>query len=165
MTDERQRTKDKRLRANDLATFVFRPSTLDLKPNTMRTINKIIIHCSATCEGLAFTAKDIDRWHRQRGYTMIGYHYVILLDGTVEKGRPIKQIGAHCKGHNAHSIGICYIGGLDEEGNSCDTRTPAQRIAMKKLIDNLLVQYPNATVHCHNEFANKDCPCFKIEDL
>jgi N-acetylmuramoyl-L-alanine amidase len=131
----------------------------------MRKINKIILHCSATKEGKHFTAKDIDQWHRRRGYRKIGYHYVILLDGTVEHGRGLEEVGAHTLHHNAHSIGICYIGGLDEEGNSCDTRTPAQRIAMKKLIDNLLVQYPNATVHCHNEFANKDCPCFNIEDL
>ena len=131
----------------------------------MRKINKIILHCSATCEGLAFTAKDIDRWHRQRGYTMIGYHYVILLDGTVEKGRPIKQIGAHCKGHNAHSIGICYIGGLDKEGRPKDTRTPQQRQAMAKLIADLQQRYPNATVHGHREFANKDCPCFDVETL
>ena len=111
---------------------------------------------------MAFTAKDIDRWHRQRGYTMIGYHYVILLDGTVEKGRPIKQIGAHCKGHNAHSIGICYIGGLDKEGRSKDTRTEQQRKAMKQLIADLQQRYPNATVHGHREFANKDCPCFDV---
>ena len=126
----------------------------------MRTITKIILHCSATREGQAFTAKDIDRWHRQQGYTMIGYHYVILLDGTVEKGRPIEQIGAHCKGHNAHSIGICYIGGLDLNGKPKDTRTTEQRKAMQQLIDTLREVYPNATVHGHREFAAKDCPCF-----
>lgn len=131
----------------------------------MRKINKIILHCSATKEGKSFRAADIDRWHREQGYTMIGYHYVILLDGTVETGRPVDLPGAHTAGHNADSIGICYIGGLDKEGNSCDTRTTAQRTTMKKLIGNLLVQYPNAKVHCHNEFANKDCPCFNIEDL
>ena len=129
----------------------------------MRTITEIIIHCSATCEGQAFTAKDIDRWHRQRGYTMIGYHYVILLDGTVEKGRPIEQIGAHCKGHNANSIGICYIGGLDKDGLPKDTRTEQQRKAMKQLIADLLRKFPNATVHGHREFANKDCPCFEVD--
>ena len=131
----------------------------------MRKINKIILHCSATMMGKNFTAKDIDQWHRRQGFQMIGYHYVILLDGTVEIGRPLEIPGAHTYGHNADSIGICYIGGLDEEGNSCDTRTKAQRIAMKKLIDNLLVRYANATVHGHREFANKECPCFKIEDL
>ena len=131
----------------------------------MRTINKIIIHCSATCEGLAFTAKDIDRWHRQRGYTMIGYHYVILLDGTVEIGRPLELPGAHTYGHNADSIGICYIGGLDKDGCAKDTRTEQQRKAMKQLIADLQQRYPNATVHGHREFANKDCPCFDVETL
>ena len=131
----------------------------------MRTITKIILHCSATKEGKNFSAADIDRWHREQGYAMIGYHYVILLDGSIEIGRPIEQIGAHCLGHNAHSIGICYIGGLDHHGRPKDTRTEQQRKAMEKLINNLLVQYHNAKVHCHNEFSNKDCPCFNIEDL
>ena len=131
----------------------------------MRPINKIILHCSATIMGKNFTAKDIDQWHRRQGFQMIGYHYVILLDGTVETGRPLGLPGAHTYGHNADSIGICYIGGLDLNGKPCDTRTAEQRKAMKKLIDNLLVRYANATVHCHNEFANKDCPCFNIEDL
>ena len=131
----------------------------------MRTITEIIIHCSATKEGRHFTAGDIDRWHREQGYTMIGYHYVVLLDGTVETGRQIEEPGAHCKGHNAHSIGICYIGGLDHYGKSKDTRTKQQRHALKQLIDELQTRFPNATVHGHREFANKDCPCFDVENL
>lgn len=83
----------------------------------MRTINEIIIHCSATREGQDFSVKDIDRWHKQRVFLMVGYHYIIRLDGTIEQGRPLEMIGAHCTGHNAHSIGICYIGGLDSNGN------------------------------------------------
>lgn len=128
----------------------------------MRKITKIILHCSATREGQAFTAKDIDLWHRRQGFQMIGYHYVILLDGTVETGRPLEQPGAHTYGHNANSIGICYIGGLDQDGKPCDTRTPQQRQAMKQLIADLLRKFPNATVHGHREFANKDCPCFDV---
>lgn len=128
----------------------------------MRTITEIIIHCSATYEGQAFTAKDIDCWHRKRGYRMIGYHYVILLDGTVEQGRPIEQSGAHCRGHNARSIGICYIGGLDQCGHAKDTRTEQQRQALELLIANLQARFPNATVHGHREFANKECPCFDV---
>lgn len=73
----------------------------------MRTISEIIIHCSATVEGKDFFVKDIDRWHKQRGFKMVGYHFVIRLDGTIEQGRPLEMIGAHCTGHNAHSIGIC----------------------------------------------------------
>ena len=131
----------------------------------MRTITEIIIHCSATKEGKSFTAADIDRWHREQGYTMIGYHYVILLDGTVETGRPVDLPGAHTAGHNADSIGICYIGGLDHYGKSKDTRTKQQRHALKQLIDELQTRFPNATVHGHREFANKDCPCFDVENL
>jgi N-acetylmuramoyl-L-alanine amidase len=128
----------------------------------MRKINKIILHCSATKEGKSFTAADIDRWHREQGYAMIGYHYVILLDGTVEIGRPPEMAGAHTYGHNDDSIGICYIGGLDMNGKPYDTRTPQQRKAMQQLIDTLREVYPNATVHGHREFANKDCPCFEV---
>ena len=131
----------------------------------MRTITEIIIHCSATKEGKSFRAADIDRWHREKGYRSIGYHYVILIDGTIESGRPLEQAGAHCQGHNAHSIGICYIGGLDHYGKPKDTRTPEQRKALKQLIDELQTRFPNATVHGHREFANKDCPCFDVENL
>ena len=128
----------------------------------MRPITKIILHCSATKEGKNFSAADIDRWHREQGYAMIGYHYVILLDGTVEPGRPLELQGAHTYGHNSDSIGICYIGGLDMNGRPYDTRTPQQRKAMQQLIDTLREVYPNATVHGHREFANKDCPCFEV---
>ena len=128
----------------------------------MRTINEIIIHCSATVEGKDFTVEDIDRWHQQRGFKMVGYHYVIRLDGTIEQGRPLEQAGAHCKGHNTHSIGICYIGGLDTEGKPTDTRTKAQRDMLWALVKSLKVKYPKATIHGHNEFANKACPCFDV---
>ena len=74
----------------------------------MRHINEIIIHCSATPEGRDYTVADIDRWHKARGWRGIGYHYVIYRDGSVHAGRPVEQIGAHCTGHNANSIGICY---------------------------------------------------------
>ena len=93
----------------------------------MRTITEIIIHCSATIEGKDYTVEDIDRWHRQRGFARVGYHYVIRLDGTIQQGRPLDIAGAHCIGHNAHSIGICYIGGLDQTGKPKDTRTQAQK--------------------------------------
>jgi len=129
----------------------------------MKTINKIILHCTATKDGQNFTVEDIDRWHKQRGFNKIGYHFVIYLDGSVHKGRDIAEIGAHCIGQNANSIGICYIGGLDANGKPKDTRTDAQKNTLKKLVNDLLVKYPSATVHGHNEFANKACPCFDVK--
>lgn len=131
----------------------------------MRTITEIIIHCSATPEGKDFTVSDIDLWHRQRGFKMVGYHYVIRLDGTIEQGRPLEMIGAHCTGHNAHSIGICYIGGLDRSGNPKDTRTQVQKDVLWSLVKSLQKRFPDATVHGHREFANKACPCFSIANL
>jgi N-acetylmuramoyl-L-alanine amidase len=132
----------------------------------MRTINKIIVHCSATPEGRDVTVADIDRWHRQRGFRGIGYHFVIYLDGTIHSGRPIEQIGAHCYGHNNHSIGICYIGGLAPDGKTPkDTRNEPQKSALISLISDLRRQFPNATLHGHREFANKACPCFDVAEL
>ena len=129
----------------------------------MRKITEIIIHCSATPADRNFTVHDLDRWHRARGFNSIGYHYVIYLDGTIHPGRPVEDIGAHCLGHNAHSIGVCYIGGLDPETfEPADTRTPQQRQSLRELIAQLQQQYPGATVHGHNEFSDKACPCFRV---
>ncbi len=129
----------------------------------MREINEIILHCAATPEGRDFTVGDIDRWHRQRKFDGIGYHYVIYRDGSVHKGRAVERRGAHCTGHNAHSIGVCYIGGCAADGKTPkDTRTPAQRASLEKLVKELLRQYPGATVHGHNEFAAKACPSFNV---
>ena len=130
----------------------------------MRDIKKIIVHCSATKEGKAFNVADITRWHKQRGFATIGYHWVVLLDGTIQQGRAEMTMGAHCKGHNANSIGICYIGGLDENGKSKDTRTPEQKKSLLELLKRLKKDYPNATIHGHREFANKDCPCFDAKN-
>ena len=131
----------------------------------MRTINEIIVHCSATPEGRNVTVKDIDTWHRQRGFRCIGYHYVIYLDGSVHVGRPESQVGAHCLGHNSHSIGVCYIGGVAKDGKTPkDTRTDAQKESLIKLIKELKAKYPKATVHGHREYANKACPCFDAKN-
>ena len=129
----------------------------------MRKITEIIIHCSATIEGKDYTVADIDRWHRARGFRKIGYHYVIYRDGSIHAGRPISETGAHCAGHNAHSIGICYIGGLAKDGRTPkDTRTPEQREAMRSLIKQLKQKFPEASIHGHREFAPKACPCFRV---
>ncbi|MCM1035529.1 MAG: N-acetylmuramoyl-L-alanine amidase [Paludibacter sp.] len=131
----------------------------------MRTINEIIIHCTATPEGKAVDVQEIDRWHKECGWKGIGYHYVIYLDGTIHKGRPIEEVGAHCIGHNKHSIGICYVGGCDRLMHPKDTRTTAQRIALRTLVKQLQKQFPQATIHGHNEFANKACPSFDVQQF
>lgn len=127
----------------------------------MRAINKIIVHCSATSEGKDFSAHDIDIWHKQRGFTGIGYHYVVRLDGTVEKGRADSAVGAHCQGHNKNSIGVCYIGGLLSDGKTpADTRTDAQKKSLLELLSRLRQTYPAATILGHCDLSNKACPCF-----
>jgi len=127
----------------------------------MREIDKIIIHCSATKEGQEISAETIDEWHKARGWKGIGYHYVIGLDGIIEYGRPITETGAHVKNHNKGSIGICYIGGLDSVSKTAkDTRTPEQIATLLELLRVLKKLHPNATIHGHNEFSAKACPCF-----
>ena len=131
----------------------------------MRKISEIIVHCAATPEGKHFTVDDIDTWHRKRGFRCIGYHFVIYLDGSVHKGRDVADVGAHCSGHNANSIGICYIGGCAADGKTPkDTRTEAQRAALIKLVNELRSQFPGSTVHGHNEFAAKACPSFNVKN-
>lgn len=124
-------------------------------------VTEIIVHCTATAEGRAFTVADITRWHKAKGWADCGYHYVITLDGQIQTGRPETRQGAHCKGHNAHSIGIAYVGGLATDGKTPkDTRTEAQRAALITLLKDLRRRYPTATIHGHREFAAKACPCF-----
>ena len=129
----------------------------------MRKINKIIIHCTATPEGRDFSVEQIDKWHRAKGFDRIGYHYVIGRDGAVNAGRPLEMTGAHCQGHNADSVGVCYVGGVDASGRPKDTRTQSQREAMFKLIARLKESYPHATLHGHCEFAAKACPSFNVK--
>ena len=131
----------------------------------MRNITKIIVHCSATPEGKDFNVADIRRWHLQRGFSDIGYHFVIYRDGSVNIGRPLQKSGAHCSGHNKNSIGVCYIGGVATDGKTPkDTRTSAQKDSLVRLITELRQQFPNASVHGHREFANKACPCFNASE-
>lgn len=131
----------------------------------MRKINEIIIHRSATPEGRNFTVQQIRDWHvKGNGWRDIGYHYVIYLDGSVHRGRPENRVGAHCTGHNANSIGVCYIGGCAADGKTPkDTRTAAQKAALVKLVAELRHRYGGATVHGHNEFAAKACPSFNVQ--
>ena len=116
----------------------------------MRTISLIIVHCSANKRGSALRLADIDRWHRSLGWKGCGYHFVIPTDGTVEEGRPIERIGAHCRFHNRHSIGICYI-------------AEAQRKALRKLLYDLRRRFPRALIVGHRDLdPTKACPCFDV---
>lgn len=129
-----------------------------------RKIDKIFIHCSATPEGRDISAETIKSWHvKGRGWSDIGYHFVIELDGTLKEGRPLHRMGAGVKGHNAESVHICYIGGLDKNKNAKDTRTAEQKDTLNKIVAGLLDDYPAATVHGHNEFAAKACPSFDVQ--
>lgn len=131
----------------------------------MREIDKIIVHCSATPEGRHTTIEEIRQWHLQRGWEDIGYHYVIYLDGTIHRGRPESVVGAHCSGYNKNSIGVCYIGGVAKDGKTPkDTRTEGQKRALKEILNRLKGDYPKATLHGHNEFANKACPSFNVKE-
>lgn len=130
----------------------------------MRKINKIIIHCSATPEGRDVSAETIDQWHKARGWSEIGYHYVISLDGTIEYGRDIQKTGAHVKGHNKGSIGICYIGGCDSDMNAKDTRTPEQKESLLLLIKTLKKMHLGAEVFGHRDFSTKECPSFDAKN-
>lgn len=121
----------------------------------MRKITKIIIHCSDTPAGRNDDIEDVTRWHKARGFRTCGYHYVIKLDGEIQRGRNDGTIGANCKGHNSKSIGICYIGG--KEG---DTRTIAQKVSLVYLIGMLKNMYKESIVYGHKDFSTKPCPQF-----
>ena len=160
---------------------------------TMRRIDRIIVHCTATPEGRHVTAKDVDNWHRNDRHWAngIGYHYLIYLDGSIHPGRPESMVGAHCYGYNKHSIGVCYVGGTEKNNIKVgkDTRTPEQKEALAKLLAELHQRYPHATLHGHREFecsrlkskkcssctncqynkavctlAGKPCPCFDVSE-
>jgi len=132
----------------------------------MRKINKIIIHCSATPVGREVSVSNIRKWHLQRGFNDIGYHYVIHLDGKISVGRPIEKVGAHCAYENRGSIGICYVGGMSKDMKKPkDTRTQAQKDSLIKLMHELIYKYnKDMTIHGHNEYANKACPCFNAQE-
>ena len=131
----------------------------------MRTITQIVIHCSATQEGANFQVDDIRRWHIQRGFKDVGYHYVITLNGDIQVGRPIEQVGAHVKGHNSHSIGVCYIGGVNEKLKPKDTRTLLQKVGLQILLVVLKSRFPKVNILGHRDFenVNKACPCFNVK--
>lgn len=127
---------------------------------TMRKINAIIVHSTATPAGRDVTVDEIRAWHRARGFSDIGYHFIVYRDGSVMPGRPIARPGAHCLNHNANTIGVCYVGGVSADGlTPCDTRTAAQGIALRALLSTLVHVF-NCKVFGHRDFARTDCPSF-----
>ncbi len=132
--------------------------------DTSRPISEIIIHCAATPEGKDYTVPTIRAWHKERGWTDIGYHYVVYRDGSIHVGRPIGQVGSHVAGRNTGTIGICYVGGLSADGKTAkDTRTPAQRASLLWLRDQLAARHKGIRkISGHNEYAAKACPCFSV---
>lgn len=130
-----------------------------------RTITEIIVHCTATPEGKDYTVDDIRRWHKEQGWSDIGYHYVIYRDGSIHEGRDVKYSGAHCTGHNANSIGVVYIGGVGKDGKTAkDTRTKAQKKALLQVMRTLRAAYPSARIYGHRDFAKKACPSFDAKE-
>lgn len=131
----------------------------------MRELKRIIFHCSATEDGKDYTVETIRRWHTSppRNWRDIGYHYVIYRDGSIHQGRPIDQQGAHTRGENADSVGICYIGGV-RDGKATDTMTMNQEIAWLKLVHSLRTVFGPLSIHGHNEYANKACPSFIVKE-
>jgi len=126
-----------------------------------RRINEIIVHCTATPEGRDYTVADIRAMHKAQGWVDIGYHYLIYRDGSIHEGRNVDLVGAHCQGHNAQSIGVCYVGGVARDGKTPkDTRTKAQKDALIHLLMQLVCLYPDATIRGHRDFAAKACPSF-----
>ena len=142
------------------------PATLALLiPARLKTskrhINEIIIHCTDTEEGRDYTVDDVRRWHKERGWSDVGYHYLIYRNGSVVAGRDVDLIGAHCSGHNSYSIGVCYVGGRGKDGKCRDTRTLQQRAAMSNLLIELRLRYPQAVIVGHSFWDHKkQCPCF-----
>jgi N-acetyl-anhydromuramyl-L-alanine amidase AmpD len=149
------------------------------KYSNSRVMNTIVIHCSATKEDKDYSVADIKKWHLQRGFNDVGYHFIIKLDGTIEIGRSLDKVGAHVAGNNTGSIGICYIGGLDSLGRAKDTRTNNQKEALKTLVDTITACIPTIKeIKGHRDYSKdlnkngkiesfeyiKTCPCFEVKD-
>lgn len=127
---------------------------------TVRRIDEIIVHCTATPEGRDYTVEQIRKQHKAQGWSDIGYHYVVYRNGKTLGGRDVRLVGSHCQGRNSHSIGVVYVGGCDKNMKPKDTRTPEQKVALIHLLKTLRILYPGASIHGHNEYAAKACPSF-----
>lgn len=142
-----------------------------MRPMRPTDITKFLLHCSANGPTSNIGVKEIRRYHTMpvsqggRGWEEIGYHYVIKRDGTLEQGRSLAYQGAHCVACNPCSIGICLVGGVDNTGRPQDNFTRAQFDTLAALLRELRRSWPNASIHGHNEFDNKACPVFNVQDF
>ena len=146
-------------------------------PKVKRKINLIVVHCSATRSTTNYTPEMLERDHKARGFSSCGYNYYIRKNGDVIPMRPLDLIPAHAKGYNSNSIGVCYEGGLDENGNPDDTRTEAQKYSLVELLMKLVCVYPDSKICGHRDLSPdldgdgelepnewiKVCPCFDAE--
>lgn len=131
-----------------------------------RAIDRIILHFTATPEGRDVDISDVRSWHKERGFDDVGYHFLIKLDGTIQRGRPIDVVGAHCYGYNRKSIGVCYVGGLSEDMSKVlDTRTERQKDSLELILGTLLKIYPNADLCGHNDLSSTDCPGIDVKSV
>ena len=129
----------------------------------LAAVNRIVIHCAATRPGQNVDDDDIKRWHTDRGFLDIGYHNVIKLDGTIQYGRSYDEKGAHVRGHNDDSVGVCLVGGLDEAGQPAAYYTPEQWASLDRLVAWLQIMWPRAHVVGHNQLdSGKACPSFSV---
>lgn len=133
-----------------------------MKLKKIQDVKYIIIHAAATKPSMDIGIKEITRWHRERGFFTVGYHYVIRRDGTLETGRPVGTMGAHAYGHNHHSVGVCMVGGVSEEDVSIaeNNYTEEQWACLKSLVEHLKDVYPDAEVIGHRDVSDKECPSF-----
>lgn len=127
-------------------------------------IKHIIIHCSATYESMDIDANTIDRWHKNKGWSGIGYNYVIKRDGTIQEGREVGKVGAHTLGRNHDSIGICWIGGLGQDGKSEDNRTQEQKISLFALLKHLKSKHIGVKISGHSDWNATSCPAFNVKE-
>lgn len=146
--------------------------------NSMRVINQIVVHCSATREHVDYSPEQLERDHKARGFICAGYNFYIRKSGEIVKLRAIEQIPAHVKGYNEHSMGICYEGGLDIFGRAHDTRTNAQKASLLQLLRHLMIRFPGSRIYGHRDLSAdlngdgvitpdewvKQCPSFDARD-
>ena len=123
----------------------------------MRNIEKLILHCSDSNLKAHDSIDIIRQWHLERGFTDVGYHFFIKSDGVIEKGRDIDKVGAHCKGQNSNSIGICLHGKNINDFNN------DQFTSLNRLLNSLCIIFPEVSIHGHNEYSKKTCPVFNVE--